>query len=96
LKELDFQTARTTVVLNTEYPNNQYRINTTIHVYPDRIEYNGVSWIEVAKKLYNEAMNKQNGFFHIWGHSWEIEKFKLWDELENFFKFVQESKNIQI
>jgi len=27
------------------------------------------------------------GVFHIWGHSWEIEKYKMWDELELFFKF---------
>lgn len=29
---------------------------------------------------------KKCGIFHLWGHSWEIEKFGLWNELEKTIK----------
>jgi peptidoglycan-N-acetylglucosamine deacetylase len=28
------------------------------------------------------------GVLHIWGHSWELERFGLWHELSEFLKFV--------
>lgn len=28
------------------------------------------------------------GVFHLWGHSWELDEFELWDELESFFSFL--------
>ncbi|HLG31044.1 MAG TPA: hypothetical protein VI387_12610, partial [Candidatus Brocadiales bacterium] len=28
---------------------------------------------------------------HLWGHSWEIEKYDLWEELEEFLKRVKEN-----
>ena len=31
---------------------------------------------------------KHGGVFHIWGHSWEIEKFDLWNLLENVFRRI--------
>ena len=89
LKELDFNSARTAVVLNTEPPSDLYRIATTVHVYPHRKEYDGRSWLEVAKELYEKAMKEEKSYYHLWGHSWEIEKFDLWNELEEFFKYVR-------
>ena len=26
--------------------------------------------------------------FHIWGHSWELDEFNLWGELESFFSYL--------
>lgn len=31
---------------------------------------------------------KHDGCFHLWGHSWEIEEFQLWDKLELIFKHI--------
>ena len=31
---------------------------------------------------------KSKAIFHLWGHSWEIEEFGLWAELDNFFDFL--------
>ncbi len=31
---------------------------------------------------------KHDGCFHLWGHSWEIEKFGLWSKLELIFKHI--------
>jgi len=39
-------------------------------------------------KIFFEKAIKENGIFHLWGHSWEIEKLGLWDELENVFQLI--------
>jgi len=36
----------------------------------------------------------QGGVFHIWGHSWEIEKFDLWNLLERVFKRISNRKEV--
>jgi peptidoglycan/xylan/chitin deacetylase (PgdA/CDA1 family) len=33
-------------------------------------------------------------YFHLWGHSWEIEKYSLWDGLERFLKSLSEIKEV--
>lgn len=35
-----------------------------------------------------ERMELSGGCFHLWGHSWEIEKYKLWTSLENLLKIL--------
>jgi peptidoglycan-N-acetylglucosamine deacetylase len=39
-------------------------------------------WTSLAKALLDEA-KQQNGIWHLWGHSWEIEKFDMWSQLED-------------
>jgi peptidoglycan-N-acetylglucosamine deacetylase len=40
------------------------------------------SWTALAKALLDEAQ-QQNGIWHLWGHSWEIEKFDMWSQLDD-------------
>ena len=88
LKSCGFKKARTTLVGNIDRITDDYRINPTIHVHPSRLEYHGRNWIEVANELWEKALNKENSQFHIWGHSWELTKFDLWDDLEQLFKNI--------
>ena len=88
LKSCGFKKARTTVVGNINEPVDSYRINTSIHVFPNRVEYHGRNWVEVANELWEKALNTENSQFHIWGHSWELTKFDLWDDLEQLFKNI--------
>lgn len=37
---------------------------------------------------YLEQIDREGGCFHLWGHSWEIEKYNLWTSLENLFKIL--------
>ena len=37
---------------------------------------------------------KQGGVFHLWGHSWEIEKFGLWSLLENVFRRISNRQGV--
>lgn len=91
VKLAGFKSARTTLVGNIKEPEDKFRIKTSIHVHPNRKEYNGEQWYEVAKRLLDKAV-KEDGYFHLWGHSWELTKFDLWNELEEFFKYINNIK----
>ena len=39
------------------------------------------NWSSLAIALLEEA-HKQDGVWHLWGHSWEIDKFNMWSQLE--------------
>lgn len=87
VKESGFLEARTTLVGNVEHPVDMYRIMPTVHVYPFRKEYNEIHWLDYAISKFNEAQ-QINGYFHVWGHSWELDKFNLWGELEVLLKYI--------
>lgn len=38
--------------------------------------------------FYLEQVEKNDGCFHLWGHSWEIEEYNLWEKLEMVFKRI--------
>jgi len=44
-------------------------------------------WRELAVKLFDLVLHR-GGVWHLWGHSWEIEKFGLWEDLEHVFEHV--------
>lgn len=44
---------------------------------------------------YLEHVRDQGGVFHLWGHSWEIEKYELWKDLERIFKLIAHEKSFQ-
>src|SRR5215469_13552730 len=45
------------------------------------------SWLELAKRLFDEVREK-GGIWHLCGHSWEIEKLGLWDDLSEILTYV--------
>lgn len=45
------------------------------------------NWLRFAKILFDIAY-KRGGVFHLYGHSWMLNKFKMWNDLEKFFKYV--------
>lgn len=52
------------------------------------------SWKSLAKAEFNYVQN--NGrVFHLWGHSWEIEKYDMWQELEEIFKSIAFNNDYQ-
>ncbi|MFM2357839.1 MAG: hypothetical protein RJA61_576 [Candidatus Parcubacteria bacterium] len=50
------------------------------------------SWLSLAKATFDIAVLKGDTF-HLWGHSWEIEKYDMWNELEKFLQYIQNHKN---
>ena len=84
VKNAGYENARTTIVGNLSPGPDPYQTMTTLHVAIDRIEYRQVSWEIFARQMMAKA--DENSIFHIFGHSWEIENFGDWDNLENLFK----------
>lgn len=50
-----------------------------VHVHPNSGANNNIPWLEYAR---NHEITE------MWMHSWELDKFNLWDELENYMKEI--------
>jgi len=51
-----------------------------------------ISWPNLAENLFDDIL-KNGGIYHIWGHSWEIEKYNMWNNLEELFKYISNQEN---
>lgn len=51
---------------------------------------------DLQKKLeyYLDYIQHHGGCFHLWGHSWEIEQFNLWSDLEQLFQYMSNISGI--
>jgi peptidoglycan/xylan/chitin deacetylase (PgdA/CDA1 family) len=45
------------------------------------------SWLELGKRLFDSVLHN-GGIWHLWGHSHEIDKMGLWQELEEILDYV--------
>ncbi|MDP2638728.1 MAG: polysaccharide deacetylase family protein [Candidatus Azambacteria bacterium] len=45
------------------------------------------SWQSLARGLF-DYVYKNGGVFHLWGHSWEIEKYGMWPDMEKFLEYI--------
>lgn len=50
------------------------------------------SWLSLAKATFDLAQQKGETF-HLWGHSWEIEKYDMWNELEELCRYLADRQN---
>lgn len=82
VKRAGYLSARTTIVLKTAY-DDPFRKPTTVHVYP-RKEYNSRNWMSVAL----EILTTKPAYFHLWWHSWEVERLKEWKNLETVLNVI--------
>ncbi|MBT4120351.1 MAG: polysaccharide deacetylase family protein [Candidatus Peribacter sp.] len=49
------------------------------------------SWLDLAIHLFDLGKETNQSVFHLWGHSHEIEKYGMWEDLEKFLAHVQKS-----
>ena len=85
-KNAGYKNARTTVVGRLDEGTDPYQTPTTVHVGIDRVEYKGICWQMFANKMLEEARKKDDAIFHLFGHSWEIERENDWKDLESLLK----------
>jgi peptidoglycan/xylan/chitin deacetylase (PgdA/CDA1 family) len=52
-----------------------------------------VDWKVNAKLLFDRMLGR-GGVWHLWGHSWEIEKNRDWKKLEEVLEYVSNRKNV--
>lgn len=50
-------------------------------------------WPETARSMLR-VVARQGGVFHLWGHSWEIEKRRQWAELEAVLREMRELRSL--
>ncbi|MDO8648440.1 MAG: polysaccharide deacetylase family protein [Candidatus Peregrinibacteria bacterium] len=46
-------------------------------------------WLPFAKALFRKAHDQGEPWFHLFGHSAEVEKFAMWEHLESFLQYVR-------
>lgn len=80
--------ARTVDVGHTSATYDPFRKPTTVHIHPKRVEYGIDHWTFYAKHKLAQALADADGYFHMWGHGWEIERYALWGEFEEMLKHL--------
>lgn len=80
-----YKTARNTLVGTNEPSEDPLWQSTSVHIGGKRRkEYEGTTWQHQAKRMLEEG----GTVFHAWGHSWEIERYKCWEDFENLLRMV--------
>jgi phosphatidylinositol alpha-mannosyltransferase len=51
-------------------------------------------WDVLAKAMFDHV-SETGGVFHLWGHSWEIEKHGDWEKLEGVLAYIAHHKEIE-
>lgn len=49
----------------------------------------------MAISLFKKTYKNKEEVFHLWGHSWEIEKYGMWEELEKFLEYVSSYSDVK-
>jgi peptidoglycan/xylan/chitin deacetylase (PgdA/CDA1 family) len=88
VRKSGYMYARTTVIGKTK-DTDDFIQHTSVHVHNSRKEYNsyGNDWVKFAEEQFFKA-KANNGLFHLWGHSWEINGANEWGRLEKFLAFI--------
>lgn len=86
VKRCGFKEARTVHSGSIEFPKDNFAIRPTVHVHPQK-DYDGLTWKEFAEYSLDKVL-ENGGRFEIWGHSWEIEKFNMWEFLDDFLWYM--------
>lgn len=50
------------------------------------------NFVQLAEDMLDK-LSETGGVFHLWGHSWEIDEYGLWSDLEIVFKMLSDLKN---
>lgn len=101
VSDAGFSIARTVKCFSIDAGNNPFEMPTTVHVYHRWLDIikiikevgllNFISyylnWDNLAIAMFDKVF-KNGGVFHLWGHSWEIEKNKDWVRLERVLKYI--------
>lgn len=51
-------------------------------------------WDNLAKEMFDRTL-ENGGVFHLWGHSWEIDKHNDWNKLEDVLKYISNKSGVE-
>jgi peptidoglycan/xylan/chitin deacetylase (PgdA/CDA1 family) len=88
-----YKRARNTLVGNLGVSEDPVWETPTLHISGKRRkEYEGTTWQEEGDRLLEEAIKRdaagETVIYHLWGHSWEVERYYDWGELEKFLQKI--------
>jgi peptidoglycan/xylan/chitin deacetylase (PgdA/CDA1 family) len=52
------------------------------------------NWVELGKRLFDSVL-ESGGVWHLYGHSWEIVKMNLWDDLDEVLEYVSNREGVR-
>lgn len=103
VREAGFSYARTVERFSRDAGADPFRAPTTVHAYshlvdiPQAVHYGKLKpaatwgmyshWERLAERLFDEVLAK-GGVFHLWGHSWEVERNNDWPALRRILKYI--------
>lgn len=109
VKSSGFILARTTKRFEHTLGNDAFSLPTTFHTYNHFINdirhilkfsklrlnklFKYTDWEYLAMDLFDHDLENK-GIFHLWGHSWEIEKFNAWDKLERVLSYISKRQKV--
>ncbi|HJT57663.1 MAG TPA: polysaccharide deacetylase family protein [Ktedonobacteraceae bacterium] len=94
-----FVVARTTRRFSLAPSSVCNALPTTVHVYTHLSDivrwprYRTIQWPELARYLFDQTM-ANGGVFHLWGHSWEIDKYHQWENLETILEYIANREDV--
>jgi peptidoglycan/xylan/chitin deacetylase (PgdA/CDA1 family) len=97
--DVGFVVARTAERFSIKIPTDFSALPTTVHVmnYKRDIKqfskYRTINWHTLARYFFDQTI-KKGGIFHLWGHSWEIEKNNQWKKLEAIFEYISHRQDV--
>lgn len=65
---------------------DKFALPGTIHIF-QREEYGSKSILEYGKEVI-DRLYEEGGYCNVWGHSAEIEKYNLWNILEELLRYI--------
>ncbi|MEK7538397.1 MAG: polysaccharide deacetylase family protein [Patescibacteria group bacterium] len=110
VREAGFVLARTVRRFSFGFIKDLYEMPTSIHTYDHWLDAWQIAlfvrfnpfkffqyyrhWDNLAIAMF-ERVSENGGVFHIWGHSWEIEKLKDWNRLERVFQHIANKAGVE-
>ena len=108
VKKHGYKLARTTKRYAFDITQDVFELPTTFHTYAHYSDLHKIlsfsnfspitikkhwDWEKLAMALFDRTC-QTGGIFHLWGHSWEIEKYNGWQKLENVLSYIAQKSNV--
>jgi peptidoglycan/xylan/chitin deacetylase (PgdA/CDA1 family) len=103
VEQAGFRCARTTIRGSTSLGGDPYRMPTTLQARQHPRDWPRIvagewshprlalacvaNWATLATTIFDRVLSA-GGLFHLWGHSWEIDRFGQWRRLEDVLDHV--------
>lgn len=110
VRKTGFIGARTVKRFHIFPPVDFFEFGTTVQATPHRLKFSPElplklnltfsyslfikEWVNIAKKIF-DYVYQNGGIFHLWGHSWEVDKHDDWEKLEDVFSYISQKPSVK-